>query len=325
MTERIRLGLVGTGWITGLHLASLGRLDRSDLVGVVSGSIDRGASIAARWGGSPYTNMREMLDRARPDAVYVCLPPHRAAAACELLVERDVPFLTEKPLAASAADAERVGAALRGRDLVAAVGYNWRGLDFLPVVRERLAERPARLVLGRWTGGLPPRAWWRHVAESGGQVVEQATHLYDAARLLVGEADVVAASAARSPRPNLPDADVDDVAGAIIRFAGGAIGTFVNASILASDQIELDLLSDGRRTTIRMHPGPTGPHWTLTLDDGAGGRTIGTGRDPYDIQAEAFLDAVAHGDPDRVLSSYADALFTDRLVRSVVSAAGSHG
>ncbi len=325
MTGRIRLGLVGTGWITGLHLASLDRLDRTDLVGVVSGAIDRAASIGAQWGGTPYTDLRGMLERERPDAVYVCLPPHRAAAACELLVDHRIPFLTEKPLAASAADAERVGAALRGRNLVTAVGYNWRGLDFLPVVRERLAARPARLVLGRWTGRLPPPAWWRHVDESGGQVVEQATHLYDAARYLVGEAVVLAASSARSPRTNLPDADVDDVAGAILRFDSGAIGTFVNASILSSDQIELDLLSERRRTTILMHPGQNGPRWTLTLDDGAADHTIETRRDPYDVQAEAFLDAVARGEPDRVLSSYADALITDRLVRSVVAATGSRG
>src|SRR6266511_2479107 len=289
---RLRLGLVGTGWITGLHLGSLGRLGRSDLVGVVSGTIQRAAAIAGTWGGSPYTDVRQMLEREHPDAVYVCVPPHRAAATCELLVEREVPFLTEKPLAADEADARRVGAALRDRSLVTAVGYNWRGLDFLPIVRDRLAERPPRLVLGRWTGRLPSPAWWRHVAESGGQIVEQATHLYDTARFLVGEAHVVAASSAGSPRPDLPDADVDVVASALLHFESGTIGTY---------------------------PGPSGPGWDLTLDDGAGERTIETRRDPYDVQAEAFLDAVTERDPDRVLSSYADALVTDRLVRSVLA------
>jgi len=244
---------------------------------------------------------------------------------CALLAERDIPFLTEKPLAADAAHAHLVGAALHGRNLVTAVGYNWRGLDFLPLVRERLADRPARLVLGRWTGTLPPPAWWRHVAESGGQVVEQATHLYDAARLLVGEADVLAASSGRSARPDLPDADVDTVASALLLFDGGAIGTFVNTSILGSDQISLDLLSDGRRTTITMRPSAAGPRWTLTLDDGSRERELATTRDPYDVQAEAFLNAVEQGDPERVLSSYPDALATDRLVRSVVAATGSRG
>jgi len=74
-----------------------------------------------------------------------------------------------------------------------------------------------------------------------------------------------------------------------------------------------------------MHPSATRPRWTLTLDDGTGERQIETVRDPYDVQAETFLDAVELGDPVRVLSTYHDALATDRLVRSVVAATGSRG
>ena len=322
MTDRLRLGLVGTGWITDLHLPALDRLGRTELVGVVSASAERAAAIADRWGGTPHTVLQRMLDETRPDAVYVCQPPHRAAAVLDELIARDIPFLTEKPLAASAADAERIGRALASRDLVTAVGYQWRALDFLPLVRERLAARPARLVVARWTGELPGPSWWRHVAESGGQVVEQATHLYDLGRSLVGEATVLAATSGRAPRATYPDADVDDVAAALVRFEGGVLGSFVNASILASSQIELDILSDGSRTTIRQLPGL---RWTLTLDDGDEETVVPARRDPYEVQAEAFVDAVATHEPGGVLSTYEDALRTDRLTRSVVAASGSRG
>ena len=49
------------------------------------------------------------------------------------------------------------------------------------------------------------------------------------------------------------------------------------------------------------------------------------GRDPYETEAQVFLDAVEAGDPGRVLSSYADALLTDRLTRAVVAATGRPG
>src|SRR5690348_8409190 len=127
MPDRLRLGLVGTGWITGLHLTALQRLDRAALTGVVSGSADRAAALTGRWGGTPYADLERMLDEKHPDAVLVCLPPDRAAAACRVLVDRRIPFLTEKPLAASAADAEAVARELEGVDLAVAVGYNWRG------------------------------------------------------------------------------------------------------------------------------------------------------------------------------------------------------
>ena len=91
--------------------------------------------------------------------------------------------------------------------LTVAVGYQWRGLDFLPELRARLDVHPPRLVVGRWVGDTPPPAWWRKVDQGGGQVVEQATHVFDIARSLAGEAKVVAAASsrwARLPRVSRP-------------------------------------------------------------------------------------------------------------------------
>ena len=63
----------------------------------------------------------------------------------------------------------------------------------------------------------------------------------------------------------------------------------------------------------------------MTIDDGRSVRTLPPGRDPYEVQAEAFLDAVEADDPRRVLSPYADAMRTDRLTRAVVAATGRGG
>jgi predicted dehydrogenase len=322
---RLRLGLIGTGWIVPRHLRVLARLGRTDLVGVVSRNPERAAAITTAWGGVGYTDLGRMLDEAAPEVAFACLPPDRSAAVCEELIRRGIPFLTEKPLGAVAADPERVAAALAGSRLVTAVGYQWRGLDFLPDLQAFLAERPAHLLIARWTGPTPGPTWWRHVAESGGQVVEQATHLYDLARLLLGEGSVVAAASARQARPAFPDADVDSVAAAIVRFGSGSIGSFTNSGLLPSGVVEFDLVSEGRRSTIQPDDLPDRPRWTLTVEDESGTTVRESIRDPYEVQAEAFLDAVRDDDPGRVLSSYADALETDRLTRAVVAAAGSAG
>ena len=322
---RLRLGLIGTGWITERHLPILARLGRTDLVGVVSATPERAANVVATWGGAGYADLARMLDERAPDVAFVCLTPDRSPAACAELVRRGIPFLTEKPLGAVAADPERVAAALAATRLVTAVGYQCRGLDFLPELRTRLAARPAHLLVARYTGSTPGSSWWRHVAESGGQVVEQATHLYDLARLLLGEAEVLAAASSRHPRPAFPDADVDDVAAAIVRFSSGTLASFTNSCLLPSAVVEFDLVSDGMRTTIRLADRPDGAVWTLTIEDEDGTTVREPGRDPYEVQAEAFLDAVRDGDPGRVLSTYADALLTDRLTRAVVAATGSTG
>lgn len=322
----IRLGLIGAGWITGHHLEALDRLGRTELVAVVSSTTEGAMAVTARWGGTPYAELDRMLDEARVDAVYVCVPPYRAVAIGERLVERGISFLMEKPLAGGdGSGPPRLAAAIDRAGLVVAVGYHLRALDILPEVAARLTANPPRMVVARWLGGTPPPAWWGTVERGGGQVVEQATHLYDLARHLLGEADVVGAVSTRDPKLSPSGVDVADATAAVLRFAGGAIGSFANTRRIASGVIEVEFVSEDLLTTLFKKPDGGQGDWRVRFDDGDSVTALRAERDPYEIQAAAFLDAVEAGDPSRVLSTYADALGTDRLTRAVVAATGSPG
>ncbi len=319
--DRLRLGLFGAGGVTGRHLPVLGTLGRTELVGVVSRTLERASAVAAAWGGTPYADAERMLDEQKPDVALVCLPPYLTGAACELLARRGIPFLTEKPLAADAETPARVARLVEERNLVTAVGYQWRALDFLPEVRARIAERPPRLLVAHWLGGTPPPAWWHRADQGGGQVVEQATHEYDFARALLGEATVIAAAAQHYPRADEPDVDVAAVAAALLRFDSGAIGSFSNTRLLTSGLIQVVLVSDSLQITIRLRGWPD-QEWTATFEDGGPVRVLTNGTNPFVAQDAAFLDAVVASDPSLVFCSYADALKTDRLTRAVVAATG---
>jgi len=88
--------------------------------------------------------------------------------------------------------------------------------------------------------------------------------------------------------------------------------------------VYISFTSDGLLTTIRR-TSPDPGRWEVTFHDGRSELTLAPGRDPYEIQAEVFLDAVEAGDSTLVRSSYADAVKTDRLTRAVVAATGSAG
>ena len=326
--ERLRLGLIGAGGVTVQHLPALQRLGRTELVGVVSRTRERAAALAAQWGGTVHDDIESLLDRGL-DVCLICVPPNRNPDACLAVARRGVPFLAEKPLAggsvATGPTPDDVAREVARRDVVAAVGYQWRALDFLGELRERLAATPPRLVLARWLGDTPGPSWWRHADESGGQVVEQATHQYDLARALLGEGTVRAAASGRHDRVAYPDTDVADVGAALVEFPGGVIASFTNTCILGSGQVELQFCCDGLLATIRQVGVWPDFHWTLTCDEAGTSRTLEAQRDPYEVQANSFLDAVVAGDPTRVICSYADALATDRLTRAVVAAAGVAG
>jgi myo-inositol 2-dehydrogenase/D-chiro-inositol 1-dehydrogenase len=322
----LRLGLVGGGWISGLHLEALERLGRTRLVGVVAGRRETADAVTARWGGTSFDAVDRMLDEAAPEVVYVAVPPHRSVAVGERLVERGIPFLVEKPLAASDGDGPpRLADAIDRAGLVVAVGYHLRALDIMTEVRERLAADPPGLVVSRWLDRTPPPAWWGRVDEGGGQVVEQATHLYDLARLILGEAVVVGAASTRDPAGSPPDVDVADATAAVLRFDGGAVGSFANSRRLASAVIEVEFVSDGLLTTLEKRPDRGQGDWHARFDDGTTVRAIRAEADPYESQAAVFLDAVEAHDRDGVLSTYRDALATDRLTRAVVAATGLPG
>ena len=323
--DRLRLGLIGAGWITPMHLAAFDRLGRTTLVGVSSARLASAETAAGPRGAAAYDDAERMLDEQRPDIVYVAVPPSAAIATCEAVIARGIPFLAEKPLAATDAEGPaRVAAATVASGLVVAVGYHLRSLEQLPEVRARLAANPARLVTARWMDATPGPAWWRREEDGGGQVIEQATHLYDLARLLVGEAEVVGAASLHERPPTPPDTDVADASAAVLRFASGAVGTFANTRRQSTHLVEIAFSSDGLLTTIRR-TGERPQDWEVEYRDGNAVIVLPPGRDPYEIQAETFLDAVVAGDPSAVASTYADALLTDRLTRAVVAATGAPG
>ncbi|MBA2380652.1 MAG: Gfo/Idh/MocA family oxidoreductase [Chloroflexi bacterium] len=325
MTRDHRLVIIGAGWIVPRHLAALDRLGRATLVGVASATMERATAIATPRGAVASTDPLGLVDSLRPDIAYLCVAPSAAVALGEALAERAIPFLAEKPLAATdAAGPARLAASIARRGLVVAVGYHLRGLDGMGELRMRLAADPVRLVAGRWLDATPAAPWWRRVDQGGGQVIEQATHLYDLGRHLVGEAGVVCAASVRDDPPTPPGADVADSTVAIVRYDNGAVGTFANTRRQTEATIELELVSDGLRSTIRRVSDDAGG-WQISTTDETGTRTIPSRRDPYEVQAEAFLDAVEAGNPDAVLSTYADALRTDRLTRAVVAATGQPG
>ena len=267
-----RLALIGAGWISGYHLAALDRLGRTRLVAVVSGSLASADAVAQPRGvpAYPIDELDAMLDTDRPEVAFVAVPPARAVGILERLVERGIPFLTEKPLAAlDAAGPAQVAAAVEATGLVAAVGYHLRGLEAMTEVRERLAAQPALLMTARWLGDTPPPAWWRAAATGGGQVIEQATHFYDLARWLVGEARVVAAASTQA-RPFAPSGvELVDSTAALLEFESGAIGSFANSRRLAAAAVaEVELVCPDLLITIRKLPHAQ-TTWEVVFEDGA--------------------------------------------------------
>lgn len=302
----LRVAVVGAGGIAERHLGALSAIEGVDVVAIAGRRLERAAVLTGRFGGRPFADPLAMLDQAAPQALFVCLPPAAHGPIELAAIERRIPFFVEKPLAIDWDTAAAIAEGVAEADLVTAVGYQWRHAASVEHARAILGDRTPAMAQGYWLTRTPAPAWWSDASQSGGQMIEQTTHMFDLARLFLGEAESVHAVAARVPRASHPVSDIDEVSLATVRFRSGAIASFASTCILAaSHRVGLHLYAEG----LALELGAS----ALVVDTGAERRELRLGGDPTLAADRAFLDAVRAGDPSAVRSSYADALRTHRL------------
>jgi len=196
-TTTLKALLVGCGGIAKSWLEPISQRDDISVMGLVDLDLTKAEELRRMFAQNAQvgTELTAMLRTLRPDVVIDCtIPDAHAAIACEALAA-GCHVLSEKPLAASLADARRVVAAAAAAGRVHAVMQNRR---FLPGIRTfqrlltdgsigQLRELHADFFIGVHFGGF--RDQMAHVL-----LLDMAIHTIDQARFLVG-ADPVAVNA----------------------------------------------------------------------------------------------------------------------------------
>jgi myo-inositol 2-dehydrogenase/D-chiro-inositol 1-dehydrogenase len=198
MLTTVRIGMVGAGAVAARHVRTLLAMDGVEVAGVADPAPGRARELAGLAGAAAYPNHMELLDAERLDAVYICVPPFAHGAPELAVIDAGLPMFVEKPVAIDQETAAMVAARLAERPLLTCTGYHWRWLDIFDRAAELLADRPPRLVQCLWLDKVPPPPWWLRRDGSGGQVIEQTTHVLDTARGLAGEVTEVHAFGARA-------------------------------------------------------------------------------------------------------------------------------
>ncbi len=150
----LRVAAIGVGHLGRHHARILSGLPGATLVGVVDIKADRAADVAAACGSQPFTRVEDVIDRV--DAVSIAVPTAAHLDVALPFLERGIPVLVEKPLAATGADADRLIAAADARGTLLAVGHTER---FNPAVAAASRElRNPRFVEVHRLGTFPERS-----------------------------------------------------------------------------------------------------------------------------------------------------------------------
>jgi predicted dehydrogenase len=306
----LKVAFIGSGGIAQRHAAGMKKMPEAEIVAAADLDVSRAEKLLDGR-GTAYADWKELLAKEEPDAVYVCTPPHVHGEIELALAGRVKAVMVEKPVGNNAAVCSRVGDAFEKAGTIAAGAYMNRYRRSSERAKALLSDpdSPPVTAVGWWVGGMPGVPWWKDRARSGGQMSEQATHVVDLARWLVGDVEEVFAYGAKG-FVSAPGATVEDAVVMTMRFASGAVGMvatgcYARPGYASGMGVGLTVAS----RTVKCVFSGWGMELVATMETGREER-VAAQEDIFEIEDRAFLKAAATDDRSLVRSPYPDAVKT---------------
>lgn len=206
------------------HANNIAAIPEAKIIGIADVQHDAAKELASQTGASAFRDYRELLDKLKPDAVYLCTPAGDHPEQVTFAAEHGVNVFVEKPLATTVAEAFATAEAVERHGIICTVGYQWRYSPVADAAREALGDSPVTLLSGWWYWTIPLVSWIKDKRWGGGQIFDQATHLLDLMRYLAGDISTLYAAYAANaiPQDELPNWDANTLS---MKFRDGAVGS----------------------------------------------------------------------------------------------------
>ena len=233
--SKTRIAVAGAGTIGLAHMAVLRASASCELAAVVDPS--PAAQTHADAAGVPlFKSLAELLAKARPDAVVLATPnPLHVPQGLEC-IEARLPMLLEKPIAPTVAEALQLVAAVDRARAKVLIGHHRAHSPIMAKARDVVASGMLGqlvAVMGSATFLKPDHyftdAPWRR-EPGGGPILLNMIHEVHNLRMLCGEIVAVQAFSSHATRGFA----VEDTVAINLRFASGALGSFMLSDSAAS-------------------------------------------------------------------------------------------
>jgi predicted dehydrogenase len=273
---KIKVGIIGTGFIGPTHIEAIHRLGFVDVVGLAENSQETAEKKAAELGiPKAYGDFREMLKDDEIQVVHNCTPNHLHFQINKEIILSGKHVLSEKPLAMTSAESAELLELAQKHNVVHGVNFNYRQF---PIVKQ-LAAMIKNNDLGKvnLVHGSYLQDWllfetdynWRLAPEVGGNsraVADIGSHWCDTVQYVTGKrivevfADLATVLPVRK-KPlhhvatfgtNKPEEQVyedvpiktEDYASVLLRFEDGTRGVFTVSQVSAGRKNRLSFEID---------------------------------------------------------------------------------
>jgi UDP-N-acetyl-2-amino-2-deoxyglucuronate dehydrogenase len=229
--KKLRVAIIGCGRISVSYLDAFEKLkDEIEVVAAVDLCPDRAHAFAVHFPGCQALTSLDEIYPLRVDVLHVALPHDLHAPISIQALEHGINVLTEKPMALTSADADRMIATAKETKLKFGCIFQTRYNESVMTLKKMaLAGDFGTLVSARsYLSWNRPKAYyeksdwkgsWAH--EGGGVLIDQAIHSVDRVRYLAGsDVDYVEGSLHNHAHPYL---QVEDTVEACVHFKNGLL------------------------------------------------------------------------------------------------------
>jgi predicted dehydrogenase len=240
-SSRVRIAVVGAGQIGKRHIEMIRRMPERIALAAIVDPAPAAADLAHTLGVPHRASLAELFDRDRPDGVVLASPNQLHVEQALACIDARVPTLVEKPVAHTLEAGECLCAAAEAGNVPILVGHHRRHSAIMAkaveVIRSGalgriVAVSGSVLFYKAENEGYFDGAYrWRQ-APGGGPILLNMIHEIGNLRALCGEIVAVQAFTSNATRRFA----VEDSAAIALRFASGALGTFILSDTAASDR-----------------------------------------------------------------------------------------
>lgn len=223
MSDKVKIGIVGTGYAGNLHGRIYARESRAEISALYDIVPERAERTAKTIGGKVCGSREELLDHC--DAVIVCAPNRTHKDIAIDAIDAGKHVFCEKPFSIGIEDAAILRDRANESNSVFQVGHNRRFAPVYATLKELLSAdtaHSAHIKMNR--GELKNPVWTGDVNVTGGFLYETTIHLFDMMRFQFGEIAELVAYGSQHEYPELDEFSI------IFKFKSGFHGTFASSS-----------------------------------------------------------------------------------------------
>ncbi len=320
----LAIGIIGAGAMGNSHHAAI--VDYGATVVAVHDIVPEAVQQLATVAGAEIaTDDLDAFFEVELDGVVITTPPPVRFEPIRLACERGIPLMVEKPPALNMKDGRRCLASIQKTNLLTAVGFQLRYHPLYEQLKDLIAAETVHLVRTVCTvdyyHSFRMSPWFLQSEISGGPLPEQAIHVLDCARFIMGNPKPIQAHALATKNMALErtEFDAENAIQMTYELDNGVFGTHMNHCGTERFSFDIEIV---------------GPHLRLQANM-TSNRIVGylNGQElnkPAPTQNSVGLDktgtwlrAIETGDRSLIRSDFTDALHTLALIDAAVKSRGT--